>query len=101
MAVTIADTKTSVFCDRETYPYPRTVLVKRQDERHTLSSEVQARGRSRTPQALTTVAIGDSLSIEGRENLRRVLRVIAPPCDGGVKDDTACVVRVRARYLAG
>ena len=57
MAVTIAETKTPVFCDLETYPYPRTVLVKRQAERHTLSSEVQARGRSSTHQALTTVAI--------------------------------------------
>ena len=57
MAVTIAETKTPVFCDLETYPYPRTVLVKRQAERHTLSSEVQARGRSRTRQALTTFAV--------------------------------------------
>ena len=85
MAVTIAETKTPVFCALETYSYPRTVLVKRQDERHTLSSEVQARGRSSTHQALTTVAIGESLSRQGRDNLRRVIRVISPPCHGGVK----------------
>ena len=57
MKMTIAETAKPVFCDLETYPYPRTVLVKRQDGRHTLSSEVQARGRSRTHQALTTGAI--------------------------------------------
>ena len=57
MPVAMAATKTPVFCDRETYPSPRTVLVKRQDARHTLSREVQARGRSRTQHAWTTVAL--------------------------------------------
>jgi len=101
MTVAMAATKTPVFCDLATYPSPRTVLVKRQDERHTLSREVQARGRSSTHQAWTTVALGASRSIQGIEHWRRVIRVLAPPCDGGVQDDTACVVRVVARYLVG
>ena len=65
MFMTIVETKTPVFYDRETYLCPRTVLGKRQDTRDTLSREVQARGRSSTRQALTTVAIGESRSIQG------------------------------------
>src|SRR5712691_10219793 len=101
MTVAMAATKTPVFCDLATYPSPRTVLVKRQDARHTLSREVQARGRSSTHQAWTTVALGASRSIQGIAHVRRVIRVLAPPCDGGVQDATACVVRVWARYLVG
>ncbi len=94
-------TKTPVCCDRETSLWPRTVLGTRQEKRHTRSREVQARGRSSTRQAWTTVALGARRSLQGLEDLRRVSRVIAPPCDGGVQDETAGVVRVRARYLAG
>ena len=101
MSMTSAETKRPVFCDLETYLCPRTVLCKRQDERYTLSSEVQARGRSSTRQALTTVAIGGSLSLQGIQKWRRVIRVIFPSCDGDVKYDTECVVRVLAQYLAG
>src|SRR6266849_3526224 len=99
--MTIAATKTPVFCDRETDLCPRAVLGQRQEKRHTLSSEVQARGRSSTRQALTTVAIGENLSRQGRQKLMRVTRVIAPPCDGGVTYATSCVVRVLALSLAG
>ena len=38
MSMTSAETKWAVFCDLETYLCPRTVLVKRQDKRYTLSS---------------------------------------------------------------
>ena len=57
MSMTSAEIKTSGFCDRETYLCPRTVLVKERMNGHTFSSEVQARVRSSTRQALTTFAV--------------------------------------------
>jgi len=57
MSMTSAETAKPVFCDRETSLCPRTVLVKQQDKRATFSREGQARVRSSTRQALTTVAI--------------------------------------------
>jgi hypothetical protein len=57
MSMTSAETNRAVFCDLETYLCPRTVLVKRQDKRYTLSSEGQARVRSSTRQAWTTFAV--------------------------------------------
>src|SRR5712692_11879350 len=64
MSMTSAAIKTSVFCDLETSLCPRTVLVKERMNGHTFSSEVQARGRSRTRQALTTVAVEESLGLQ-------------------------------------
>jgi len=57
MSMTSAEIKTSVFCDLETSLCPRTVLVKERMNGHTFSSEVQARVRSSTRQALTTFAV--------------------------------------------
>ena len=57
MSMTMADIKTSVFCDLETYLCPRTVLGKDRMNGHTFSSEGQARVRSSTRQALTTFAV--------------------------------------------
>ena len=64
MSMTMAEIKTSVFCDRETSRCPRTVLVKERMNGHTCSSEVQARVRSSTRQAWTTVAVEESLVLQ-------------------------------------
>jgi len=42
--MTSAETTQAVFCDLETYLCPRTVLVKKEDERHTFSSEGSGSG---------------------------------------------------------
>ena len=62
MSMTSAETHPSVFCDRETYPCPRTVLVKGRMNDHPFSSEGQARGRSSTREALTTSTVWARLS---------------------------------------
>ena len=44
MSMTSAETNRAVFCDLETSLCPRTVLVKKEDARHTFSSEGSGSG---------------------------------------------------------
>ena len=101
MAMTRAETNRAVVCDLATSRCPRTVRVKRQEKRDTLSREGQARGRSSTRQAWTTCAVGGSLGLRAINTWMREPRVLAPPCEGGVRDDQESVVRAQALPLAG
>ena len=101
MSLTSAATHRAVCCDRETSRCPRTVLVKRQEKRSTLSSAGQARVRRSTRQAWTTCAVGSRLGLRESTTWRREPRILAPPGDGGVRDDTESVVRAQALPLAG
>ncbi len=64
MSMTSAETYPSVFCDLETYLCPHTVLVKGRISVTRFPVRVQARGRSSTREALTTVAVEYRLSLE-------------------------------------
>ena len=101
MAMTRADTTWAVCGDRAPSRGPRTVLVKRQETRATLSREGQARVRSRTRQAWTTWAVCGSLGRRARNPWMRAPRVRAPPGAGGGSDAPASVVRAQALPLAG
>jgi len=62
MSMTSAATHPAVFCDLETYPCPRTVLVKGRMNDHPFSREGQARVRSSTRESLTTSTVWSCLS---------------------------------------
>ena len=71
MSMTSAATHPAVFCDLETYPCPRTVLVKGRMNDHPFSREGQARVRSSTREPLTTRAVCPGAGVSVSANAGR------------------------------
>src|SRR5712664_2861609 len=101
MFMTSAETTKAVFCDRETYRCPRTVLGKDRINVTRSPVRVQARVRSSTREALTTFAVWSSLSRQVIKAWMSETRVLSPPVGSGAQYGTWFVVRAWALSLAG
>jgi hypothetical protein len=86
VCTTMAESRTGVLCDLETYGCPRTVLCQRRETREPCPSSGQARVRSRTHQPLTSVAgsagagVGVSSTVWLRDHDRYAHGRATTPC---------------------